>query len=246
MKFSTAKEHRDFFQKHGWIEFEGFIPADQLTLVNHAIDLVLAERSKVIPERLKTLSSEKMFLEGRDLWRLSPFLQKYVAHSRFTEIASELIEVKSLRLGYDQFFPSRQEKPFANETSQVYSHFLEQITPLQTVSCLKGIACGFMISLGGKEVEKGEKIEDPLENPVEGIDVFPREAGHVIFFQPNLVINWNQLYSHLGQKYYMVVYTQIHANYQLEPQDPHTHTLKRVGYVFNDKLDDRLNPIIYR
>ena len=30
MKLSTAKEHRDFFHKNGWIEFEEFLSNENL------------------------------------------------------------------------------------------------------------------------------------------------------------------------------------------------------------------------
>jgi hypothetical protein len=246
MKFSTAKEHRDFFQKHGWIEFEGLISNDQLNQAHQAIDQVLAERLNVSPERLRILSSEKFYLQGRDLWRSNPFLQKLVSQTRFAEIAAELIEKKTLRLGYDQFFPARQQMPFAQET-QVYSHFLEQNASLQAVSCLQGVACGLILSLGGKEgVPADEETSVEETDSSKGIDIFPRQSGNIIFFQPNVPIHWGHLYTHLGQKFYLIVYTLPSAHYQLEPQDPHTHALKRLGYVFNDKLSDKLNPIIYR
>ncbi|MFI0435458.1 MAG: hypothetical protein ACH350_07025 [Parachlamydiaceae bacterium] len=241
MKFSTAKEHRDFFQKHGWIEFEGIVPHDQLAIIQKAMDDVLAQRLSVAPERLSILSSEKLYVDGHDLWRSNSFLQRFVSQVRFAEIASELIEAKPLRLGCDQFFPSRQQKPFSEESRHIYSRFLEETAPLQLLSCLKGIACGVMICLGGKG--EGERSEVAS---TEGVDIFPSSPGHVIFFQPNALVNWNQFYSHLGQKFYLVVYTFVHANYQLEPRDPHTHFLKRFGYILNDKLNDKLHPIIYR
>lgn len=241
MKFSTAKEHRDFFQKHGWIEFEGLVSNDQLTAANQAMDEVLAERLHVTSDRLRLQPSEKLFLQGRDLWRSNPLLQKLATQIRFAEIVAELIEKKPLRLGYDQFLPARQAIPLAEGDSNIYSRFLERTAPLQAVSCLQGVACGLMISLGGKEQEApSEKSE------TDGIDIFPNQPGNVIFFQPKTPIHWGHLYEHAGQRFYLIVYTFAQAHYHLEPQDPHTHALKRLGYVFNDKLTDRLNPIVYR
>lgn len=241
MKFSTAKEHRDFFQKHGWIEFDDLLSPEQLNTANQEIDQVLAERLNVSVSRLKTFGSEKIYLHGHDVWRSKSFLQKLITQTRFAEIASELIERRPLRLGYDQLFPARMQKPFSDEAAQVYSQFLEQTTSLESVCCLQGVICGFMISLSDQEVELSEE-----KVSLGGIDIFPSRPGNVIFFQPNVLINWSDLYSHLGQRFYMVVYTQPYANYLLEPKDPHTHSLKRLGYIFNDKLNDALNPIIYR
>ncbi len=241
MKFATAKEHRNFFQNHGWIEFEELISNDQLTLANQAIDQVLAERLNASPERLRLLPSEQLYLQGHDLWRSNSILRKLVTQTRFAEIASELIEKKPLRLGCDQLFPARHQQTQLSATApQVYTHFLEQTTTLEAVSCLQGVTCGLMLSLGGKETVPFEKI------PSEGADIFPSQPGHVIFFRPNIPIKWDSLYLHEGQRFYLIVYTQMSAHYQLQPQDPHTHALKRLGYVFNDKLNDRLHPIIYR
>lgn len=240
MKFATAKEHRDFFQKHGSIEFEGLLSNDQLVAANQAIDQVLAERLNVPPDRIRLSSSEKFYLQGRDLWRSHSILHKLATQLHFAEIVSELIEKKPLRLGYDQLFPARHEKPLTEESSSVYSHFLEKTASLEAVSCLQGVACGFVLTLSGKENILSEK------ESAGAIDVFPNQAGHVIFFQPNVPVNWNALYSHLGQRFYLVVYTFPFAYYQLQSQDPHTHAFKRLGYVFNDKLSDKLNPIVYR
>lgn len=240
MKFATAKEHRDFFQKQGWIEFEDLLSNDQLTLINQAIDQVLAERLNVTPEQLRLLSSEKFYLQGHDLWRSHSFLQKIVTQVRFAEIASELIEKRSLRLGYDQLFSAYHQTSFSREISPVYSGFLERIAPLDAVSCVQGVACGLLLGLEGKKEHSEEII------PLEGIDVFPSQAGRAIFFQPSVPINWSRLYTHLGQRFYLIVYAFASARYLLQPQDPHTHALKRLGYIFNDKLNDKLHPFVYR
>lgn len=245
MKFATAKEHRDFFQKYGWIEFEELLSQDQLALANQAINQTLMDRLNVSAEKLPLLSSEKIYLQGRDLWRSHPFLQKLVTQLRFAEIVSELIEKRPLRLGYDQLFSTSHQLPFASETSTVYTHFLENTASLEAVSCLQGVIGGLVLALGKKEHVLAEK--EPLtKDAIEGIDIFPSQSGNVIFFQPHVPVNWSRLYEHPEQRFYLIVYTMSVAHYQLQPQDPHTHALKRLGYVFNDKLNDKLHPIVYR
>lgn len=242
MKFAVAKEHRDFFQKQGWIEFEGVVTSDQLVAVNQAINLVLGERLNVTNEEgLRLLPSEQFYLHGHDLWRSNPLLRKFVSQIRFAEIAAELIEKKPLRLGYDQLFPARQKQQtlYSKSASQIYTLFLEQTAQLEAVSCLQGLACGLVVSLGGQDVPQEKTV-------AEGIDIFPKEPGNVIFFQTTVPIKWDRLYAHPGGRYYLIVYTYASAHYLLQPQDPHTHALKHLGYVFNDKLSDKLNPVIYR
>jgi hypothetical protein len=240
MKFAIAKEHRDFFQKHGLVEFEEFLSQEQLMIMNQAIDQVLAERLKVPSPRLSLLSSEQLFLQGRDLWRANDNLKKNVCQPRFAEIASELIEKKPLRLGYDQFFPARYQSRFSPEQQRVYTQFIEQSVSLESISCMSGILCGLMLCLGE------EKAVSEAEFCGEGINVYPSKPGHAIYFNPQILVNWQHLYRHSPFRYFLIVYTQATSHYQLVVNDPHTHFLKHLGYIFNDKLNDRLHPIVYR
>lgn len=240
MKFATAKEHRDFFQRNGWIEFENFLSTDELTQVNQAVDQALAERLNTPPEKLRQLSSDKLYLQSRDLWRVNTSLRKFAIQARFAEIASELIEKKPLRLGYDQLIPVRYPTKLSEQVHHVYTHFIEQTVDLATISCVQEVLCGLIIALGGS------KVEEAADKETEGVSVFPHQPGNVIYFQPNLPVNWQNLYTYPGQRFYLIVYTHLRANYYLQPQDPHTHALKHLGYVFNDKLNDYLHPIVYR
>ncbi|QLH36192.1 MAG: hypothetical protein HWD61_08680 [Parachlamydiaceae bacterium] len=44
----------------------------------------------------------------------------------------------------------------------------------------------------------------------------------------------------------LLAFADFRTVYILNENDPHTHTLKHLGYVFGDKLSDKLNPIVYR
>lgn len=239
MKFATAKEHRVFFQKQGWIEFEGLLSNEQLTLANQAIDQILTERLKTTPDQLNLVSSEDLFVKGHDLWRSHAVLRKLATHVRFAEIAAELTEKKSLRLGYDQLFVVQHPFQISQQEPPLYSDFLSKTLSLEAVSCLSEVECGLLFALGGQE-------DSISETKAEGIDVFPHKAGQAIFIHPHLPIQWKNLYAHVNQRFYLIVYSALSARYQLQVQDPHTHDLKRLGYVFNDKLNDKLHPIVYR
>ncbi|MBA2368126.1 MAG: hypothetical protein H0V82_03775 [Candidatus Protochlamydia sp.] len=245
MKFAIAKEHRDFFHKKGMIEFEEFLASDQLALFNQCVDEALSNRLGKQQENLKLQLSEALYLEGRDLWRSNKQLHKLVTQPRFAEIASELIEKKPLRLGYTQFFPSNFEVQFDRDYKGIYRHFIQQTIDLQSVSCLENVACGLMICLGKPgqaKLEAGVK-----ENEEEkGIDIFPWQPGQVVYFQPEVPVDWQKLSRHSGFRFFLIVYTETYSHYLLKPEDPHTHFLKHQGYIFNDKLVDRLHPIVYR
>jgi len=248
MKFATSKAHRDFFLKQGWIEFEGLMAEDQLALFNQAVDQVLAERLKCTPQKLSTFSAGKKFFQGRDMWRSDPFLHKIACNVRFAEIAAELMELKTVRLGYDQLFPVPEKKVHLPEPSDVvYSNFLQKRASLESVSCIQGVLGGLIFALNGEKGEslqkEGREGQEPLEN---GIDIFPEQAGNAIFFQPTAQIDWSRLSVHADQRFYLIVYTSARSLYILQPEDPHTHALKHLGYVFNDKLSDKLHPLICR
>ena len=47
-----------------------------------------------------------------------------------------------------------------------------------------------------------------------------------------------------AQDYLLIVYAQRTTLYWPEPADPHAHGLKRLGYVFGDRLSDEFHPIL--
>lgn len=244
MKFAVAKEHKDFFYKHGWIEFEKFISPEQLESINAAVDQSLADRLKIPLYKLPHHPSETFFLHGRDLSRSVPELRSFVLQARFAEIASELLEQKPLRLGYDQLFPARyshSDHSFDPKSKKPYKSFIEQTATIEEVSSLEGVLGGLMICL------KSESTQSPTGKiETTGVDVFPSLPGQVIFFSPSTRINWNNFYAHEGHRFYLIVYAQSTTLYQLKARDPHAHYLKQLGYIINEKLTDKLNPIVYR
>jgi hypothetical protein len=244
MKFAIAKEHRDFFQKKGMIEFEELLPTDQLALLNRTIDEALSNRLDKPQEHMKMQLSEALFLEGRDLWRSNEQLRKLVCQPRLAQIASELIEKKALRLGYTQFFPSNYEVQYDRDYKGIYRHFIQQNIDLQSVSCLENVACGLMLCLSKPDQVK--PVADIKEEEEKGMDIFPWQPGQVVYFQPEVLVDWQKLSRHSGFRFFLIVYTEAYSHYLLRPEDPHTHFLKHQGYVFNDKLVDRLHPIVYR
>lgn len=156
---------------------------------------------------------------------------------RFAEVVSELIEKRPMRLGYDQLLSIPQSP--SNDERQPLNVFLSKTISLQDASCLTDVVCGLMFAL--KDCPKSDLTDVP-----EGKILFPTKAGNVIYLKPDLPIPWNTLYAYPGQHFYLIVYTSPFSHYTIQPNDPHTHSLKRLGYVINDKLNDKLHPIIFR
>lgn len=235
MKLAIAKEHRLFYQKEGLIEFEDFLSAEQLHQFNESIDAALATRLEANPDQLRRFRSDELFLQGRDLSRDNAKLRQLVSNTRFAEVASELVEKKPIRLGYDQFFPAIQ---LWEPNEKAYGHFLNQAPTLEQISSLNEIYSGLMLCLSGT-------TKNSLEEK-EGIDIFPSKVGHAIYFNPTLNLNLKNYQHHVGHRYLLIVYVSMFSSYRLQEADPHGHALKRLGYILNDKLSDRYHPIIYR
>ncbi len=236
MKFSTAKQHRDFFNKNGWIIFDEMLSDDQLDLTNQAIDRVLSER---MPQQSKDkMKSDELFMRGRDLWRSDPYLKKIITNTRFADIATELIEKKPLRLAFDQYIPERSENLYFTEKQSAIDPYFKDQCSLQESSSINGISCGLMICLRNGH-------SNPAEN--EGnIDPYPNQKGQFLYFKPDKSIHWDAIFRHEFQSYYLIAYCNANSHYQHEPKDPHTHYLKKLGYVFNDPLKSNLHPLIHK
>lgn len=235
MKKAVAKEHREFYKKNGWIEFENLLSKEQVEQFNRLIDQTLSTKLQVPEDKTFTIPAEKAFQQGRDLWRDDETIRKLVFLPKMGEVVSELIELKPLRIGYDQFLPPISINNISR--NPLYSKFLKTEQDLESMSCIKGLVGGMIICL--KDEVKAPETENEM-------DLFPKNAGHVIIFNPQMPFNFSHLTAHFDQRYYLIAYAQNTSYYYLQPNDPHTHSLKKFGYIYNDKLSDKINPIVYR
>lgn len=225
MKFAVDSAHRDFFKNNLAIEFQEFFTADQIQHLREQLMSSLKQRLKEKGVAFDKATSEQLYLTGRDLWRSSADLRKFVAQSKLADIAADLLEERQIRLGYDQYVPlppSHQEK-----LDSAYHSLLRSELTLNSASCIQGILCGAMIAL---------QDEPETKSPI-----FPTRAGNVIYFDPAAPLAFSE-----GCEALMIVYTRAKAQYILQPNDPNTHDFKKLGYVFGDSLKDKLNPNLKR
>lgn len=240
MKFSLSKEHLNFFQNHGHIQFEDFLSESQVISLSRAIDLALINKLKLDQNSLSKLSSDQLFLQSRDLWRQNEELRKWTCQQRFASVAADLTCKRTLRLGYDQLLPGYQPNLFKVD---VYKQFLDQELSLTAMSCVSNVACGLLISLSD-EVKNEQENSDTLD---QSVDIFPFQAGDAVYLNAEALIHLKSLYLHPHQRFYLIVYTDSLSWYQSREGDPHTHEWKQeLGYSFNEKLADKQHPIVYR
>lgn len=239
MKFATAKEHRDFFNKNRTIEFEGLIP-DQIAK-NMALELekVLAKRLKSREGALSNISTERLYANGRNLWVDSEVLKKGEMQHQFGQLAYELFEHKPIRFGYDQYLPFYGHSS-ANE-EKVYQDFLNQKHTLAEISAIQGVLGGLMLALP----KRGVLLQQEQSNNLPS-SIFPKEAGSGVFFAPDIPLDFSALLQESTVHYILIVYTAASSVYILNRKDPLFHYLKNMDYNFGDRLNDRFNPLIYK
>lgn len=168
MRFTTSFEHRDFFSKNGYIEFEQLISLDECALL----------RSKTA---------------DLDLWRQDPLVKKISLRSQYGEIASELSHKKILRIGFDLLLDHSQTFPLLESSIQPFM--------------------GVLIILSEEKM------------------------GSVLFFEPHYPLP-------KAEKAFLIVYCESKTLYQFKKNDPYTHHLKKLGYVFGDLIKSHTHPLI--
>lgn len=239
MKFATAKEHRDFFNKNRTIEFEGLLTDQMAAGMSLEVENVLASRLKCSEETLQTISSEKLFLNGRNLWVGSEILKKGEMQQKFGQLAYEFFEQKPIRFGYDQYWPSYH--PSVLKEEHRYQDFLTHPHTLAEMSAIQSVIGGLMLAL--------PKTHAPVQSEQTGdlpSSIFPSKAGSGVFFAPDVPLDFTNLQNDPQLHYLLIVYIIDTSVYILNRNDPLLHDFKNMGYVFGDRLNDQFNPIIFR
>lgn len=243
MKFSLAKEQRDFFEKHGLLEIEGLISSSQLEVLNSCVLKFMRKEAALERRTLASVEPQNYFLAGRDLWRENPEIKKIIFHKCFSEIATELNFRAPFRAGSDQYIPQR----FISNTKK----------SLNDGSSFQGIVFGYIICLKSDnlEVSKVTEIPEVIENfsseclidsdepPHSPFSLIP---GHVVFIHPDFPVNYSLLKQRAGCDYIFVTLIKDKSVYFYRESDAQTHYLKKLGYVFGDRIREETHPIVYR
>ena len=74
---------------------------------------------------------------------------------------------------------------------------------------------------------------------------FSSDQNSLLFISPDLLINFEELFSE-GDKFYMVVYGDDRTIYKQNLKDPNVNFLKKFGYAFGDPLKKEFHPIVYK
>lgn len=223
MKYTIDSNHRDYFLEHQAIEFDALIDPIKLSSLHQALSRVL-----------DTPYSDKIFIQGRDLWRSSDFIRKVVTQKKLAQIASDLTEKKIIRLGFDELIPTPGSTPGSNNATDPYHNLLDKKIKLAEFTGLQGVLSGLVLCLQGGGAE------------ALGVTPFSTQPGNGVFLGPDFEIDFKELYERPGYLYFLIVYCQSSTVYVYQANDPHPQVMKALGYSYGDTLKDKLNPILLR
>ncbi|MBS0615683.1 MAG: hypothetical protein JSR58_03930 [Verrucomicrobia bacterium] len=177
---------------------------------------------RLVETRLKKMigsrTPDEIFSAGRDMWRDYPNLS---LSRPAAQLAAELFNAKQLRIAFDQYLRTLQ--PTNSPLKEAYT--------LQQISCFQPIVGGLLVRLT-------PDAHPPL--------MTPRSVGSALFLSPDLLVPWPALFQNPDQAFLLIVYVPLRSRYVLEPQDPHTHALKKLGYGFGDSIQDATHPLLVR
>src|SRR5262249_21679004 len=138
MRFAITADHREFFKKNNYIEFENILPIDQINSLKKNAEETIAKRLNLPVNKLKEKTAPEIYQAGYDLWRDSEEIKKITQKQAFATVAAELFQTLPLRYGFDQYFAMFQctaGSPYDVPSS------------LQEISCMHPLAGGLIFPL---------------------------------------------------------------------------------------------------
>lgn len=223
MRPIISGEHRYFFSKNGYIEFEEFFTEEKIKTLQQMGMLALGKRLRCLPENLFHCDPDPLFLAGRDLWRDDLQIQKQLLFPTLSMIASSLIQENSLRIGFDHLLVFSGKCP----------KDLEKPLSLEEISSIYPLRCGCIFYLTPPQISSDPKKFIPVV----------KTAKSVLFFRSNLPIEWSTLYAQSHSVAWIIAFAAEKSHYRLQKSDPCVHALKKLGYGFGDALLQETHPV---
>lgn len=156
------------------------------------------------------------FSYKRDQWREDAQLKQFIVKN-LGSIALELTGKKQLRLGVSEWITV--------ENRPKHSGKLKEWVSLQNLALAISIA-------------PSPKI--PAKRSPLGILPLPSSAEQILFFRPDLILDW----PHVSSDLFLIVLTLPNGVYIHNPNDPQTAYLKQLGLQYNDTLRSDTHPFI--
>ena len=139
MRFSLTSDHRDFFSKYRFIEFEEILTEEQAEKLVESAEKTIASRLKMARHSQPEHLEEEIYRAGYDLWREDAVFKSLTHKLPLAELASELFQARPIRLAFDQYIESGKYLPKALSTTAT----------LEQRSCFKPLVGGALLLLSG-------------------------------------------------------------------------------------------------
>ncbi|CAM0116862.1 hypothetical protein [Rhabdochlamydiaceae symbiont of Dictyostelium giganteum] len=217
MPFKIESKQREFFHRNGYIEFESLFPVKDTDKLSFHTDQTVIKR---LPTPLMQTEVTSLYSAGRDLWRDSTALRKYMLMRSLAEVAADLTLKPVIRTGCDQLF----------RTTTIPNPSFLSLSPLSSLTSIFPTIGGFLIRL----------LEGTSSSPW-----IPGAVGNGVFLSPSMEFNWQELFQTPNQSFLLLSYTIDKALYVHQSLDPNTHTLKNYDYGFGDHLTNLHHPVIF-
>ncbi len=218
MRFKIIGEHRAFFNENGYLELESVLSPEDITLLSSSTDKLVEKR---LSDQLEFRSAEELYRVGRDLWREDEAIRKKVLSHNLAELAADLFKKKTIHVAFDQLLRTGSKPGFPGQLPST----------LNEISSIFPLAGAILIHLSG------------LPAPYE---LIPSQRENIIYLSPDKTIPWELFFQTPHQSYLLIAYANPESVYVLQKKDPHTHALKKLGYVFGDRIKHDNHPIIFR
>lgn len=221
MRFALTTDHREFFNQMHFIELENVLSQEHVGILKQNAKKTFASRLQSLPKTAQCMPLNRL-QAAYDLWRENPLIKKIVHKTAFASLAAELLDLRAVRFGFDQWI----------DTTENMQGSLNQCLSLQDHSALSPLAGGLLLPL--------TNLQQPLSFPL------PMRTGNALFITASFSIPWHELFATPSLQFLLIAFAQKTVFFRAGTPDPHARFLKKLGYVFNDKLKDSLHPILLR
>lgn len=268
MRAALASEHRDFFRKNHFIEFE---------------ELLYRDRRETLNFGGKILSPGSCVERNASLSKVSEIGHSYQG-SKDTEKNSEsrtdpcITDLDLAQEHIDQLLAKRIKKIIDTRTPKelfisgrdlfredpVISKITLNRCLAQTAALLFDVSS---IRIGYDQILRTTTLNhspfthtSPLQEvsclqPILGGVIIrllpdpyppvflPQKVGNAVFFRPDFSLPWSSFFQTPLQSFLLITYVPKKCLYLLVPEDLHTHALKKLGYGFGDLLRNETHPV---
>jgi len=227
MRYCLDHEETICFEKKGYVLLQELLPQGKVQRLLSCVSCAFQENRESFESQKREAGDMSLSsFYARDVALFSSEVRKVLFSKSLGQIASQLAKKKTVRYGGDWLWKG-DIVPWGQKTES---------GDLSSCFCVKPLALACLFALSDRE--SGAVQNDPF---------LPEKAGDALLFSPQLIYPWRSLGGQdKTQKFLLFLYAEKEALYTFNPLDPHTHALKRMGYVFGDRLKETTHPHLVR